>query len=198
MNHFLYIKAYYCVKSAQIRSFFWSVFSGVRTEYGKILRIREIRTIKNSVFANFSRSVCVFDLSVTKDLEQRRKTKKICVSLRFYKQFRYSLSVDTENTSSFAGQCKFSWKFLILFVLFLCWFSTWRLLIIMPWCTLNHFWSLLPFYTPWKYQKTKGFLVFSRGIKERILFLKMKLFRSPFKVNIFGSGVRTNFLYTEF
>ena len=38
----------YCVKSVQIRSFFWSVFSRVRTEYGDLLhkfpysvRIRE-------------------------------------------------------------------------------------------------------------------------------------------------------------
>ena len=28
-----------CVKSAQILSFFWSVFSHIRTEYGEILRI---------------------------------------------------------------------------------------------------------------------------------------------------------------
>ena len=28
-----------CVKSVQIRSYFWSVFSCIRTEYGKILRI---------------------------------------------------------------------------------------------------------------------------------------------------------------
>ena len=34
----------HCVKSAQIRSFFWSVFSRIRTEYGKL------RTRKNSVF----------------------------------------------------------------------------------------------------------------------------------------------------
>ena len=29
----------HCVKSVQIRSNFWSVFSGIRTEYGEILRI---------------------------------------------------------------------------------------------------------------------------------------------------------------
>ena len=29
----------HCVKSDQIRSFFWSLFSCIRTEYGKILRI---------------------------------------------------------------------------------------------------------------------------------------------------------------
>ena len=38
------------VKSVQIRSFFWSVFSHIRAEYEKI------RTRKNSVFGHFSRS----------------------------------------------------------------------------------------------------------------------------------------------
>ena len=36
------------MKSVQIRSFFWSVFSFIRTEYGKI------RTKNNSVFGQFS------------------------------------------------------------------------------------------------------------------------------------------------
>ena len=35
----------HCVESAQIPSFFWSVFSHIWTEYG------EIRTRKNSVFS---------------------------------------------------------------------------------------------------------------------------------------------------
>ena len=39
------------VKIFQIRSFFWSVFSCIRTEY------RRMRTRKNSVFGQFSRSV---------------------------------------------------------------------------------------------------------------------------------------------
>ena len=45
---------YHCVKSVQIRIFFWSVFSRIWTEYGKI-RIR-----KSSVFEHFSRSVCFY------------------------------------------------------------------------------------------------------------------------------------------
>ena len=40
----------HCVKSVQIRSFFWSVFSRIRTEYEKI------RTRKNSVFGHISHS----------------------------------------------------------------------------------------------------------------------------------------------
>ena len=30
---------------------------------------------------------------------------------------------------------------------------------------LTHFWPIFPFYTPWKHQKTKDFLVFSGGIR---------------------------------
>ena len=30
---------------------------------------------------------------------------------------------------------------------------------------LTYFWPMFPFYTPWKHQKTFGFLVFSWGIK---------------------------------
>ena len=40
----------HCVKSDQIRSFFQSIFSCIRTEY------RKIRTRKNSLFEHFSRS----------------------------------------------------------------------------------------------------------------------------------------------
>ena len=40
----------HCMKSVQVRSYFWSVFSCIRTKY------RKIRTRKNSVFAQFSRS----------------------------------------------------------------------------------------------------------------------------------------------
>ena len=39
----------HCVKSVQIRSYFWSVFSCIQSEY------RKIRTRNNSVFGHFSR-----------------------------------------------------------------------------------------------------------------------------------------------
>ena len=41
---------------------------------------------------------------------------------------------------------------------------------VFPWLVLSltHFWPMFPFYTPWKHQKTKGFLVFSRDIKGNI------------------------------
>ena len=42
-----------CVKSIQIRSFFWSLLTYIRTEYGDLLRIqsayRKMRTKKNFV-----------------------------------------------------------------------------------------------------------------------------------------------------
>ena len=59
----------HCVKSAQIRSFFWSVFSRIRTEYREILcispysvRMRKIRLVKNSVFGHFSLSVSIANM----------------------------------------------------------------------------------------------------------------------------------------
>ena len=55
------LDAYHCVKSVQIRSFFWFVFSPILTEYGVSRRIQsecgKIRTRKNSVFEHFLRSV---------------------------------------------------------------------------------------------------------------------------------------------
>ena len=51
------------MKSVQIQSFFWSVFSRIRTEYREILRIppysvrmRENTDQKNSVLGHFSHS----------------------------------------------------------------------------------------------------------------------------------------------
>ena len=47
----------HCVKSVQIRSFFWCVVSCIRTEYGEILssqsEYRKIQTRKNSVFGHY-------------------------------------------------------------------------------------------------------------------------------------------------
>ena len=34
---------------------------------------------------------------------------------------------------------------------------------------LTHFWPIFSFYTSWKHQKTKGLLVFLRGIKWEVL-----------------------------
>ena len=55
-RHYLYIG-----KSVQIHSFFWSIFSCIRTEYGDFLPIqsecRKVRTRKNSVLGHFSYSV---------------------------------------------------------------------------------------------------------------------------------------------
>ena len=55
---------YHCVKSVQIRSFFCSAFSRIRTEYEEIrskspysVRMRENTNQKNSVFGHFSCSV---------------------------------------------------------------------------------------------------------------------------------------------
>ena len=36
---------------------------------------------------------------------------------------------------------------------------------IICWNSLSYFWSMFPFYTPWKHQKTRGFTGFSGSIK---------------------------------
>ena len=53
-----------CAKSFQIWSFFWSIFSRIRTDHGKI------QTRKNSVFGHSSRSDCSIRImnKVEKDL----------------------------------------------------------------------------------------------------------------------------------
>ena len=46
---------FHCVKSVQIRSFFWSVFSRIRTEYREILRIWTLfRQCFHKIFQNMS------------------------------------------------------------------------------------------------------------------------------------------------
>ena len=56
--------AIHCVKSAQTRSYFWSLFSCIQSE------CRKIRSINNFVFGHFSRShcfvICFFCLMITK------------------------------------------------------------------------------------------------------------------------------------
>ena len=51
----------HCMESVQIRSFFWSIFSCIRTEYSVNLLIqsecRKTRTRRNSVLGHFSRCI---------------------------------------------------------------------------------------------------------------------------------------------
>ena len=51
MKIFALIPRVYCVKSVQIRSYFWSIFSCIQFKY------RKIRTRNNTVFGRFSHSV---------------------------------------------------------------------------------------------------------------------------------------------
>ena len=58
----------HCLKSVQIRSLFWSVFSCIRTEY------RKIQTRKNSVFGNFPCSGYAYKKKVYCHFESALKT----------------------------------------------------------------------------------------------------------------------------
>ena len=46
----IFLVLYHCVKSVQIRSFFWFVFSCIRTEYGDLLRkaLYSVRMLENT------------------------------------------------------------------------------------------------------------------------------------------------------
>ena len=69
---YLYIfDIWHCVKSVQIRSFFWSVFSRILTEYGEILRIsacsvrmQENTDQKNYVFGHISHSATFHKIEI--------------------------------------------------------------------------------------------------------------------------------------
>ena len=82
-----------CVKSAQIRSFFWSVFSLIRTEYGKILCIQcecgKIRTRKSSVFGHFSRSVLRCYISSGSSYCYSSLQKYVCITIVTVTRFHH-------------------------------------------------------------------------------------------------------------
>ena len=81
----------HCVKSVQIRSFFWSVFSCIRTEY------RKIRIRKNSLFGHFSRSV--------------KQNKKCLQWYNFFVKYEFTNSPQgTICTSSHVWNCYIRWK----------------------------------------------------------------------------------------
>ena len=65
-NQLKLVQGFHCLKSVQVWSFFWSVFSCNWTEYGEIRSIQcecgKIQTSKNPVLGNFSRSVWYYNL----------------------------------------------------------------------------------------------------------------------------------------
>ena len=109
----------HCVKCVQIRSFFWSVISCIRTEY------RKIQTRANSVFGFFSRSVRrVAKQLPTQDLRSLGNYGKISkmdggraqYSFSFpEKKIWYQSSKLTSKQLSKFLSCKVLLDFLILF-----------------------------------------------------------------------------------
>ena len=82
----------HCVKSVQIRSFFWSVFSSIQSEY------RKIRTRNNSIFGHFTQLmsqwivqgntlsfIFIWNINLSRSNPERREK----IKLNFY--FRTSL-----------------------------------------------------------------------------------------------------------
>ena len=82
----------HCVKSAQIRSFFWFVFSCIRTEYGDLqskspytVRIQENADQKKCVFGHFSRSnSLIVEIKANSMVSIFKNSLQQFASLRFY------------------------------------------------------------------------------------------------------------------
>ena len=100
-------QAFYCTKNVQIRSFSWSVFSRIWTEYGdlrSILRIQskygKIPTRKNSVFVHFSRSV--FYQRLAKDTWYKHTFPSAYRTAALKKQYQEKHLVCSSNISGIA------------------------------------------------------------------------------------------------
>ena len=83
---------YYRVKSVQMRSFFLSVFSRIRTEY------RKIQTRKNSVFGHFPRNVYLFIywIVITSTLAAQEKFRHLTGSTILIRQL-HKVYLQTSN-----------------------------------------------------------------------------------------------------
>ena len=119
------------------------------------------------------------------------QTNYCCVvtSWQFVKSFAHGKDASNENRCALTPARMRGYKqahiriyavFACVYLIVLCgclgvWVCRWNLerrllnvVFFFGWLGLNgltHFWSMFPFETPWKHQKTLGFLVFSGGIK---------------------------------
>ena len=91
--HFVKYRIFHFVKRVQIRGYFWSVFSCIRTEY------RKIRNKNNSVFGLFSRSVPGVD--ILWKLRVSTKFRAILHQEIYQITVFYAVMVDTSNLTLF-------------------------------------------------------------------------------------------------
>ena len=142
------------MKNVQIRSYFWSVLSCIQSKY------RKIRTRNNSVFGHFSRSVEVSS-SASYFLIDKKHLVMIFDrwKLSLIGQFEIN-NFGLQNNNIFGAVKKISLTFgfcnPVNPMIYLSSFSK---------VPLTHFMPLIVFYTPWKYQETRGFLIIARGIE---------------------------------
>ena len=84
----------HCVKSVQIRSYFWSVFSRNPIEYFVSLQIQsecgKIRTRNNSVFGHFSRSEGLLEFCCIRPLPEKQSFTISFKYLSFQESFLIS------------------------------------------------------------------------------------------------------------
>ena len=98
-KHFVSI-TWHCVESVQIRSFFWSVFSRIRLEYGEIRSQRFAVTITNpSSFVSMTAS----------EYDGGKEDKKTRIQKTFH-LWKLSLDIDWKHYLSWSIYHKFLWS----------------------------------------------------------------------------------------
>ena len=96
----------HCVKSVQMRSFFWSVFSSIRAEYGK-MRCRNTDQKKLRIWTLFTQCNFTLDsLSLRVTLSILTHTATVIYTL----DSNYSLSLGSFNCSCTFFDAKDSWR----------------------------------------------------------------------------------------
>ena len=96
----------HCVKSVQIRSFFWSAFSCIRSKYKKIW------TRKYSVFGHFSRSVMlIMHRCVTNNAGQRYLTIEVNCTKAFvsYLSITWIMTHWIQGNSEILSNTRITW-----------------------------------------------------------------------------------------
>ena len=91
----------HCLKKVQIRSYFWSVLSSIRTEYSKT------RTRNNSVFAHFSGSITRMYLANATNLDTTSLALQIIAATATGKiQVQYICHIKFPFTFAYSGFCR--------------------------------------------------------------------------------------------
>ena len=91
----------HCVKSVQIWSYFWSVFSCIRTEYGEIRSSFEIRKLVLRDAAQLkARGLCKKRKSISMGISSKSKNSRKC-SERIIKKWKEKVTINIQDNRYF-------------------------------------------------------------------------------------------------